>query len=320
MNTGELILPIGLLMYGHNCHSKVSVLYDKELLYYPGFSGLMKQFEKVYKLEFLNITRIDISLDTNRNLIRRIKTLYSCRENFLMSCRSEINNLNTRGKFSKDKKCFKTQTISFERKDKISSLVIYDKKSQLLETREWDNVSFIREYFTDKFSDSEPIYRMELRLHSRLFKKYGNRTFDSTTVTIDEIDISQLEEHEYLVSVFADYYPNLMEFRKKTHPVNKSKCQKIKFIDLNDNGVGNARKCTRIQERRKIDEFKIEQLKELEIYFKVTDNIDFYVNQTGKRSDKRSLFFHSRLLRQQKKELHRAENEVLKKFETYWKN
>jgi hypothetical protein len=66
-------------------------------------------------------------------------------------------------------------------------------------------------------------------------------------------------------------------------------------------GVDYTRESIRTQERRKIDEFKIYQLRELETYFTVTDNIDFYVNQIGKRSDKKSLFYHSRLFRQQKK-------------------
>lgn len=54
---------------------------------------------------------------------------------------------------------------------------------------------------------------------------------------------------------------------------------------MENKGVDYTRKSIRTQERRKIDEFKIEQLKELETFFKVNDNIDFFINQTRERSD-----------------------------------
>lgn len=299
VNNGYELFDIGFLMFGQNFHSNISVHYEKEFLYRDGFTNLLHDFEELFSLELENISRIDISLDTNRNLIKRVKTLFNTRDLFLVSCRSIQKQLKVIDSVKKGLGKQTTETITFRRKDNGYCLSIYDKTSQRLNSGEIGKDQLIDEYFSDRFDVGETIYRMEIRLRNKILKKYGNRTSNTTEVVIDNIDLHRLGDREYLQNVFIEYYPSLMEFRKQTHP-NISKCEKITFIDLKKSCVPIDRKLVYTQERRMINIDQVDTKKDLNLFFNIYDNVNIYIRRVEVMNDSTSTHYLNRLIQVQK--------------------
>jgi len=225
---------VGYLSFGDKFKNDlINLNFLKSFLYKKNFTHYISLIQSSLGLVLNNISRIDIAYDTNKDIVKRVFRLAKNDNYYLMSLKKEINKFAGAYTYSKQDKSF-NNSIYIVSKSKM--LCIYDKTSQI--SQKWYQNGFneecVSEYHKKHFSSSEAITRVEVRLFNKGLVKYAKSKYNKTTTNKTQLNIrlSQLENKDYLYSLFDNNLNSLLSVRIKDNYYRKNKKSLSKKIDI----------------------------------------------------------------------------------------
>lgn len=214
----------------------IQINFKKSFLYTNNFTQYIDVVQKSLSLTLHNITRIDIALDTDENIIKKFWRLVRSRKNFVFSLRKEVKSIAGAFTFSLQNKRY---TNSIYISSKTKTLCIYDKTTQINKSKSLSD-KIVSQYLQRNFA-SNNVTRVEVRLKSTELTKYQKGyTSKQTIKTQLEIDLLRLDERDYLMTIFDNKLISLIKIRKIDPNYYKKRynlCQKIDLLNLNYNEI-----------------------------------------------------------------------------------
>jgi len=226
---------------------------------YTGFVGMMEQFLTDFELCPVNVTKIDIAVDSHVNVVESFITYFTQPDAYhylYKSTGSQNIGINFAGK----------QYRSGEQSITLSPAISKDKKFRMYNKTEELKTSgkqYITEYHEANGLDiTKPIYRVELVLTNEAFKskelsfsRVNESTGEIETLSKYEYeqlpddvqagyamnpdkfdstpDYQRLGDSNYLLSVFNKYSQGLAMFAHRDNN-QRTRCTKIKLLDLGE--------------------------------------------------------------------------------------
>lgn len=217
---GEYVRAIGVLFFGsvNENRKHIYISYNNAALYDTYMLATRFYVEAALGLEFYRVSKLDIALDLNRNVITRFYRLYrdetyslvilnKCYKDLDESVK-EVLHISTGTR----KRPFKNRTFYIENKDKSLALRCYNKTAELSESE--------KEYIPN-VSGKLPMYRLEVSLanHKNIAKSLSQLgVYDA-----DEV-YCKLQNEEFLFSLFLTTLDRLIRVGKGRKRFNLLEC------------------------------------------------------------------------------------------------
>lgn len=217
---GEYVRAIGVLFFGsvNENRKHIYISYNNAALYDTYMLATRFYVEAALGLEFYRVSKLDIALDLNRNVITRFYRLYrdetyslvilnKCYKDLDESVK-EVLHISTGTR----KRPFKNRSFYIENKDKSLTLRCYNKTAELSESE--------KEYIPN-VSGKLPMYRLEVSLanHKNIVKSLSQLgVYDA-----DEV-YCKLQNEEFLFSLFLTTLDRLIRVGKGRKRFNLLEC------------------------------------------------------------------------------------------------
>lgn len=217
---GEYVRAIGVLFFGsvNENRKHIYISYNNAALYDTYMLATRFYVEAALGLEFYRVSKLDIALDLNRNVITRFYRLYrdetyslvilnKCYKDLDESVK-EVLHISTGTR----KRPFKNRSFYIENKDKSLALRCYNKTAELSESE--------KEYIPN-VSGKLPMYRLEVSLanHKNIVKSLSQLgVYDA-----DEV-YCKLQNEEFLFSLFLTTLDRLIRVGKGRKRFNLLEC------------------------------------------------------------------------------------------------
>lgn len=217
---GEYVRAIGVLFFGslNENRQHIYINYNNAALYDTYMLASRFYVEEALNLHFYRVSKIDIALDLNRNVITRFYRLYRDEAYSLVILNKRYKDLDESVKevlhisTGTRKRPFKNRSFYIENKDKSLALRCYNKSVELSESE--------KEYIPN-VSGKLPMYRLEVSLanHKNVAKSLSQLgVFDA-----DEV-YSKLQNEEFLFSLFLTTLDRLIRVGKGRKGYNLLEC------------------------------------------------------------------------------------------------
>ena len=217
---GEYIRAIGVLFFGslNENRQHIYISYNNAALYDTYLLASRFYVEEALNLHFYRVSKIDIALDLNRNVITRFYRLYRDEAYSLVILNKRYKDLDESVKevlhisTGTRKRPFKNRSFYIENKDKSLALRCYNKSEELTDSE--------KEYIPN-VSGKLPMYRLEVSLanHKNVAKSLSQLgVFDA-----DEV-YSKLQNEEFLFSLFLTTLDRLIRVGKGRKGYNLLEC------------------------------------------------------------------------------------------------
>lgn len=186
--------PLGYLKFGsyNKNRQHIYILFDNALLY--DFYLLASRFyiEDALSLEFYRVSKLDIALDLNINIHRRLYKLFRDAAYSLIILNRQYHEMDKEVKevlhveTGTRKRPKKNKSFYIQNKDKSLSLRCYNKSAEIVETEK----SYI-----SNISGKLPMYRLEV--------SFANHKNIRKSLNIDEEEVyCKLQDDDFLLSLF----------------------------------------------------------------------------------------------------------------------
>lgn len=208
---------IGFLYYGsHNPNRQnIYISYLNECLYDNYMLASRFYVEEVVGLEFICISKIDIAIDFNFNIINRLYKLYKDSNYSLIVNRKKIENLNSTVKDvvhiagnNSRKQPFANPTFCIHNDNNSLSLKAYNKTNEI-------NQSSNKQYIIDNVGFNR-LYRLEVSCANH---KVIKKSLDMINLTDEEL-YSKLQDENTLISLFMNVLERLIKVQYKRKSFN----------------------------------------------------------------------------------------------------
>ena len=217
---GEYNRAIGVLYFGslNKNRQHIYINYNNAVLYDNFLLASRFYVEEALNLHFYRVSKIDIALDLNRNVITRFYRLYRDEAYSLVILNKRYKDLDESVKevlhisTGTRKRPFKNRSFYIENKDKSLALRCYNKSEELTDSE--------KEYIPN-VSGKLPMYRLEVSLanHKNVAKSLSQLgVFDA-----DEV-YSKLQNEEFLFSLFLITLDRLIRVGKGRKGYNLLEC------------------------------------------------------------------------------------------------
>ena len=217
---GEYNRAIGVLYFGslNKNRQHIYINYNNAVLYDNFLLASRFYVEEALNLHFYRVSKIDIALDLNRNVITRFYRLYRDEAYSLVILNKRYKDLDESVKevlhisTGTRKRPFKNRSFYIENKDKSLALRCYNKSEELTDSE--------KEYIPN-VSGKLPMYRLEVSLanHKNVAKSLSQLgVFDA-----DEV-YSKLQNEEFLFSLFLTTLDRLIRVGKGRKGYNLLEC------------------------------------------------------------------------------------------------
>ena len=217
---GEYYRAIGVLYFGslNKNRQHIYINYNNAVLYDNFLLASRFYVEEALNLHFYRVSKIDIALDLNRNVITRFYRLYRDEAYSLVILNKRYKDLDEYVKevlhisTGTRKRPFKNRSFYIENKDKSLALRCYNKSEELTDSE--------KEYIPN-VSGKLPMYRLEVSLanHKNVAKSLSQLgVFDA-----DEV-YSKLQNEEFLFSLFLITLDRLIRVGKGRKGYNLLEC------------------------------------------------------------------------------------------------
>ena len=195
---GEFERPIGVLYFGSVNQNRphIYINYHNAVLYDEFMLATRFYVEEALGLEYLRVSKIDIALDLNRNIVSRFYRLYRDEAYSLVILNKKYKGIDESVKevlhisTGTRKRPFKNRSFFIENKDKSLGLRCYNKSEELTESE--------KDYIPN-VSGKLPMYRLEVSLAN--YKNIA-KTLALLDVCNAEELYSKLQTEDFLFSLF----------------------------------------------------------------------------------------------------------------------
>lgn len=217
---GEYIRAIGVLFFGslNENRQHIYISYNNAALYDTFMLAARFYVEAALGLEYYRVSKLDIALDLNRNVITRFYRLYRDETYSLVILNKRYNELDESVKevlhisTGTRKRPFMNRSFYIENKDKSLALRCYNKSVELSESE--------KEYIPN-VSGKLPMYRLEVSLanHKNIAKSLSQLgIYDA-----DEV-YCKLQNEDFLFSLFLTTLNRLVRVNKGRKGYNLIEC------------------------------------------------------------------------------------------------
>lgn len=217
---GEFERPIGVLYFGSVNQNRphIYINYHNAVLYDEFMLATRFYVEEALGLEYLRVSKIDIALDLNRNIVSRFYRLYRDEAYSLVILNKKYKGIDESVKevlhisTGTRKRPFKNRSFFIENKDKSLGLRCYNKSEELTESE--------KDYIPN-VSGKLPMYRLEVSLRNH---KNIAKTLDLLGVNNAEELYSQLQTEDFLLSLFLTTLNRIIRVGKGRKRFNLLEC------------------------------------------------------------------------------------------------
>lgn len=217
---GEYKQPIGMLYFGSVNQNRpyIYINYHNAVLYDEFMLASRFYVEEALGLEYLRVSKIDIALDLNRNIVRRFYCLYQDEAYSLVILNKRYKGIDESVKevlhisTGTRKRPFKNRSFFIANKDKSLGLRCYNKSEELTESE--------KDYIPN-VSGKLPMYRLEVSLRNH---KNIAKTLDQLGVNNAEKLYSQLQTEDFLLSLFLTTLNRIIRVGKGRKRFNLLEC------------------------------------------------------------------------------------------------
>ena len=217
---GEYERPIGVLYFGSHNENRphIYINYHNAVLYDAYMLASRFYVEEALGLDYLRVSKIDIALDLNRNIVSRFYRLYRDEAYSLVILNKRYKDIDESVKevlhisTGTRKRPFKNRSFFIENKDKSLGLRCYNKSEELTESE--------KDYIPN-VSGKLPMYRLEVSLGNH---KNIAKTLALLGVYHAEELYSKLQTEDFLLSLFLATLNRLIRVGKGRRRFNLLEC------------------------------------------------------------------------------------------------
>ena len=220
LNNGSKFKGKAFFEYSNRAFYETSLMTPEKANYIPYFDYIASDLG----LEYNNCTRVDIALDTNINVLARVKKNIRNHEGLDMYlCRHKVANADEKiqgyGEYyaSTRKRLIKHPEIIIEQaKDEGTRLKIYDKTRELVEHRD-DKADMYYNWLGDDWNrEKDHIYRVEVSIRNEDLKDIFCKCRDRFLPEMQDLPFwLQMTNDEWLSCYFYEGLSSLLYFRDR---------------------------------------------------------------------------------------------------------
>ena len=247
---------VGFLSYGDKYKiDLINFNFLKTFLYKKNYTNYINIIETCLGLKLNNISRLDIAVDTNRDIVKRVFRLAKNNKYYFMSLRKELNQFVGAYTYSKQSQSFNNSIYIVSN---AKTLCIYDKTTQI--DQKWYKNELkedcVSEYHNKIFGSNTAITRVEVRLYNSALTKYTKSKYndEETRKTQLNIYLTQLENQNYLYTIFERNFNSLLSVREKDNYYKNNKkwlSKKIAIMNMKFNKQNITSSTTSIEKQNR---------------------------------------------------------------------